>query len=424
MKIFSCDQCGQPVFFENVQCLHCGCRLAFLPDELTLASLEPFAQQQQQQQADGASAQSQSQSQGQDQQQSPAVDETAPLQPELWRHIHAPEPARSYKLCYNHTHYQACNFAVPSDDPNGLCISCRQTRLLPDLSVPENHARWYLIENAKRRLYYTLAQLGLTSKGLDDPNLPAPTYDFLGDQPGAAPVMTGHMNGVITLNIAEADDDERVKRRLQLHEPYRTLLGHLRHESGHFYWDQLIRDGGRVDAYREVFGDESIDYGEALKAHYAASQTPETYPWREDYVSAYARAHPWEDWAETWAHYLHMVDLLETAASYQTSLVIPGTQAKSLGPEDPFEQKSNDFDTWIQQWVPVTLLLNSLNRSLGQNDAYPFALSPGALRKLRYVHDVIREATNKLPDEANGAQQDQDAPPQETPAPQQAVPAA
>jgi hypothetical protein len=321
--------------------------------------------------------------------------------------VNAPDAApdgrpRTYRLCHNHLVYQACNFAVPSDDPNGLCISCRQTRLLPDLSIPANHARWYRIENAKRRLYYTLAQLGLTSKGIDDPNLSSPTYDFLGDVPGAAPVMTGHQNGVITLNIAEADDDERVKRRVQLHEPYRTLLGHLRHESGHFYWDRLIRDGGRTDGFRVVFGDESLDYGEALKAHYAASQDASGPSWRDAYVSAYARSHPWEDWAETWAHYLHMVDLLETAASYHTSLVIPGTRAKTLGPEDPFEQKESDFDTWIQQWVPVTLLLNSLNRSLGQDDAYPFALSEGALHKLRYVHDVIREATHKMTSEPNG----------------------
>ena len=424
MKIFSCDQCGHPVFFENVQCLQCGSRLAFLPDALMLAALEPLEPA-----ADAAIAMA-------DQSAGPTSDkqeeQAAADAPQLWRHIHAAEPTRTYKLCYNHTVYQACNFAVPAEDPNGLCISCRQTRLLPDLSVPDNHARWVLIENAKRRLYYTLAQLGLASRGLDDPNLPAPTYDFLADVPGAPPVMTGHMNGVITLNIAEADDDERVKRRVQLHEPYRTLLGHLRHESGHFYWDRLIRDGGRIEGFREIFGDESADYGEALKAHYAASQGPNPPAWQEWHVSAYARSHPWEDWAETWAHYLHMVDLLETAASYQTSLVIPGEQPKSLGPDDPFEQKENDFDTWIQQWVPVTLLLNSLNRSLGQDDAYPFALSPGALRKLRYVHDVIREATNKRPDEPNGEQPGEAPAPadeaaavaDETPAPQQTVPAA
>jgi len=375
MKVFSCDQCGQPVFFENVQCLHCGCRLAFLPDVLTLAAIVP--------------APMPPAGEGEDDNAAPPV--------ALWQHAQATDASdRTYKLCHNHVVYQACNFAVASDDPNGLCISCRQTRLLPDLSVPDNHARWYLVENAKRRLYYTLAQLGLTSKGLDDPQLPAPTYDFLADVPGAAPVMTGHQNGVITLNIAEADDDERARRRVQLHEPYRTLLGHLRHESGHFYWDLLIRDGGRTESFREVFGDESVDYGEALRAYYAdhadhaTSQSPDGPAWQNDYVSAYARAHPWEDWAETWAHYLHMADLLETAASYQTNLVIPGTQARSLGPDDPFDQRQSDFDTWIQQWVPVTLLLNSLNRSLGQNDAYPFALSEGALRKLRYVHDVIR----------------------------------
>ncbi|MDB5893187.1 MAG: hypothetical protein JWQ88_718, partial [Rhodoferax sp.] len=306
MKIFSCDQCGQPVFFENVQCLHCGSRLAFLPDVLTLAAIELAGTSS----GDDTPARDggEIQTNGQDNvqpaaQTDPGMDavlNAAPADPspvlaetDLWQHVNAAPPApgqspRTYRLCHNHVVYQACNFAVPSDDANGLCISCRETRLLPDLSVPDNHARWYRIENAKRRLYYTLAQLGLTSKGIDDPNMPAPTYDFLGDVPGAPPVMTGHQNGVITLNIAEADDDERVKRRVQLHEPYRTLLGHLRHESGHFYWDRLIRDGGRTASFREVFGDESLDYGEALKAHYAASQNADAPSWREEFVSAYA----------------------------------------------------------------------------------------------------------------------------------------
>jgi hypothetical protein len=213
-----------------------------------------------------------------------------------------------------------------------------------------------------------------------------PTFEFLAELPGQQ-VMTGHCEGVITLNIAEADDAERVRRRVALHEPYRTLLGHLRHESGHYYWDRLIRDGGRTGDFRRMFGDESQDYGQALSAHYASGGAPAG--WQANHVSAYATAHPWEDWAETWAHYLHMVDLLETAASYNTRVVVPGSEDDPDEVENPFDTGADDFDHLVEQWVPLTLLLNSLNRSLGQDDAYPFALTSGALEKLRFVHDVI-----------------------------------
>jgi hypothetical protein len=299
------------------------------------------------------------------------------------RHGHR-EPA-PYRLCANNVEKQACNFAVPEHDPNPLCVSCRQTRVLPDLSVPGNAERWYRIEVAKRRLFYTLAKLRLAT--VDPPNgeRDGPVFEFLADVPGQ-PVTTGHANGVITLNIAEADDPERVRRRVELHEPYRTLLGHLRHESGHFYWDRLIADGGRIAEFRALFGDEQQDYDAALKAHYArGGSLPD---WQQGYVSAYATAHPWEDWAETWAHYLHMVDLLETAASYSTRLAVPGVDEDADEVVNPFETKA-DFDTLVADWVPVTLLVNSLSRSLGHDDAYPFALSAKALEKLRFVHDVI-----------------------------------
>ncbi len=298
-------------------------------------------------------------------------------------------------MCRNHGAHQACNFAVPSTDPNPLCISCRQTKLLPDLSIPDNRQRWYRIEVAKRRLFYTLAKLGLArredAEGADD----GPVYQFLADLPGQH-VMTGHQNGLITLNVAEADDDERVRRRLALHEPYRTLLGHLRHESGHFYWDRLILKGNRLTEFRSVFGDESLNYSQSLSNHYATGgNTP---GWQNDHVSAYATAHPWEDWAETWAHYLHMVDLLETAASYSTKVSVPGEKPQHQAEVvNPFNDQAGNFEQLVQQWVPVTLLLNSLNRSLGQDDAYPFALTTGALVKLKFVHDTIFDATASAP---------------------------
>ena len=185
-----------------------------------------------------------------------------------------------------------------------------------------------------------------------------------------------------------------------MHEPYRTLLGHVRHESGHYYWDRLIDEGGRVERFREVFGDERQEYQQALQDHYARGGTVPD--WQDSYVSEYATAHPWEDWAETWAHYLHMVDLLETAAWYNTRVTVPGQEQEMEEVVNPLETGRPDFDTLVEQWVPLTLLVNSLNRSLGQEDAYPFALSPGALEKLRYVHDVICETRSQSPEQ--GAQ--------------------
>lgn len=385
MKIFNCDNCGHPVFFENVQCLNCGCALAFLPDRLTMAALlAPVAPN-----ADGS--------------------------PSLWERSHPPEGApRQYRMCLNHDLHQSCNFTVLPEDPNPLCVSCRQTRVLPDLSFPQNRERWYHIEVAKRRLFYTLARLGLASTDSKDGSQDGPVYEFLADLPGGPRVMTGHNQGLITLNIVEADDAERERRRVELGEPYRTLLGHLRHESGHFYWDRLIREQNRIDAFRQVFGDESLDYKQALQTHYATDHSAAE--WQDDFVSAYATSHPWEDWAETWAHYLHMVDLLETAAAYRTTVEIPGSMpSESDRVSNPFDSAVTDFDHLVQQWVPVTLMLNSLNRSLGQDDAYPFALSQGALHKLRFVHDVIHDAVDKpLVDDADDMTKAAEANPVET----------
>ncbi|MGE4241841.1 zinc-binding metallopeptidase family protein [Ramlibacter sp.] len=354
MKTFHCQYCGHPVFFENVTCLRCESALAFLPDRMNMAAIEPV-----------------------------------PKQDGLWRprtRARRRNSTSHYRMCHNHDTWQSCNFAVPAADANPLCASCRLTRILPDLSLPENQQRWYRIEVAKRRLFYSLAKLGLLSPTPADGEPDGPVFEFMADVPGQS-VMTGHCNGVITLNVAEADDEERVRRRVALHEPYRTLLGHFRHESGHYYWDRLVADSGRQESYREIFGDETQDYGAALQAYYANGGAAD---WRDRSVSVYATAHPWEDWAETWAHYLHMVDLLETAASYNTHISLrDDEEAEEV--TNPFETGMPNFETLVEQWVPVTLLVNSLNRSLGQEDAYPFALSVGALTKLRYVHDLIRD---------------------------------
>jgi len=383
MKLFHCSHCGYVVFFDSFQCVHCASTLAFIPETLEMSALAPV--------------------EGSD-----AFWEVCPPEAAATAHVspapHVVASAASdannaplrYRLCSNRTGYNACNFTVLCDETadlpeadsaqesvGHLCVSCQQTRVLPDLSDVNNQRRWTDIELAKRRLYYTLAMLNLQHIEGET----GPVFEFLADVPGEPPVLTGHANGVITLNVAEADDDERARRRVALGEPFRTLLGHLRHESGHYFWDVLVLRGGHVDAFRQVFGDERRDYKEALEEHYA--NTPHN-DWQEQFVSAYATAHPWEDWAETWAHYLHMVDLLETAESYKTEVTVSGPHdAPRYAMINPFGRPAPDFDRMLNSWVPLTLLLNSLTRSLGQLDAYPFALSAGAQQKLRFVHALV-----------------------------------
>jgi len=369
MRTFHCSHCKHLVFFENVACVNCGHVLAVLPDTLDMVALRPV---------DAPAAEG-----------TPSPDADGSALWEVVRTDASSDKPQRYRLCANHALHDACNFAVAEGD-GPLCVSCRQTRTLPDLSGPDNLRRWRLAEAAKRRLYYELARMGLEPI----PGEVGAQYDFLADIPGQPPVMTGHANGVITVNVAEADDGERTQRRVALGEPYRTLLGHLRHESGHYYWDVLVLRGGQLEAFRAVFGDEQQDYAQALQTYYANGPRAD---WSEAFVSAYATAHPWEDWAETWAHYLHMVDLLETAASYGTEVTTPGLDgALRTQAIDPFAQPAPDFDAMRQRWVPLTLLLNSLTRSLGQPDAYPFAIPNPAVAKLRFVHDLIRATPGRV----------------------------
>ena len=272
-----------------------------------------------------------------------------------------------------------CNWALAYDDPEGLCRSCRLTKTIPNLSKPGNDQLWYRMESAKRRLVYTLDQLGLPQDGL--------SFELLEDAPDGTKVMTGHAGGVITINLAEADDAERVKRRLALNEPYRTVLGHFRHESGHFYWDQLVKDSPRLARFREVFGDEQADYQAAVKRHYDQGAPA---GWQNDFVSAYATMHPWEDWAETWAHYLHMLDTLETAAATGISIQPPRNDEPAMSQVvDPIQESDVPFGKMMDAWGTITYVLNNLNRGLGNEDAYPFVLSPASTAKIRFVHDTI-----------------------------------
>ena len=287
----------------------------------------------------------------------------------------------------------ACNWLIPAESADAFCAACAHNRTIPDLSDVANEARWRRLESAKHRLFYTLLRfrLPLPRRPADPHGL---VFDFLSDPPtgGSPPVMTGHDSGLITINVAEADDAEREGRRAAMGELYRTLLGHFRHEVGHFFWERLVRDRGRLDGFRALFGDERRDYRQALDAHYANGAPAD---WQARHVSSYASSHPWEDWAETWAHYLHIVDTLETARAF-------GLQVRpQIGPgsgSDPALHATIDGDpylahrieTLIDDWLPLTFAVNSLNRSMGQPDLYPFVLSPPAIEKLGYVHATIR----------------------------------
>jgi hypothetical protein len=242
-------------------------------------------------------------------------------------------------------------------------------------------------------LFYTIVKLGLPlSLRPHDPQGLA--FDFLADpaegSDNGPSILTGHDDGLITINIAEADDAERERRRQSMGEPYRTLLGHLRHEVGHYFWNVLVRDDPSIGLFRQIFGDERRDYGAALQAHYANGPRA---AWQEEFVSSYAASHPWEDFAETWAHYLHIVDTLETAGAFGLRVrprVSGGPEISAVIEFDPHREP--DLNRLIEAWLPLTFAVNSLNRSMGQPDLYPFVLPPAAINKLSFIHERVHAA--------------------------------
>jgi hypothetical protein len=336
MKVFSCV-CEQLVFFESVTCIRCNRSLAFLPDRGTMTAMEA-------------------------------------------------EPR--YRPCRNYREHAVCNWAVPVDEPDEYCLSCRLNHTIPDLGEPGAKEAWHRLEIAKRRLVYTLLALDLPVDGKAEDPERGLAFSFLKDDPAApVKVSTGHREGVITINVAEADAPFRERMREQMGEPYRTLLGHFRHEIGHYYWQRLIADGAWLPRFRERFGDERADYAAAQQRHYDAGPPAD---WQAQFVSAYASMHPWEDWAETWAHYLHMVDTLETARSFGLALrARPASDAASQPAVAVRRLDLHSFDDLVTGWLPLTIALNGLNRSMGLPDPYPFVLAAPAIEKLRFVHEVI-----------------------------------
>ena len=332
MRSFRCA-CGNKVYFENDRCLQCGAALAFDAEQLLMRPVVP-----------------------QD------------------------------RLCANHEALGTCNWLAlaPHD---AYCLACSLNEVVPNLDDPRRRQLYAVVEKAKRRLLYTLLALGLPLEGraersdglafhiladarLDDAEL---------DGPAADAVMTGHLEGRITINLLEADPPLRERMRAAMNEPYRTVLGHFRHESGHYYWQRL--GAGGQGCFRALFGDERAPYQERLTAHYQEGPPPD---WSKNYIGAYAASHPLEDFAECWAHYLHIVDTLQTAA--EEHVTIDGRVVR-----DPFDE-TTPFAAMMADWPLLAAAMNDLNRSLGLDDAYPFATPPPVVAKLRFVHDLIRDA--------------------------------
>jgi hypothetical protein len=288
--------------------------------------------------------------------------------------------------CANAAH-SACNWLTAASQTAPFCKACALNELIPNLVEPGNLEAWREFELAKKRLVYSLLRFGLP---LDAAHLGKGrlTFNFVRD------AMTGHLDGVITINIMEADAIERERQRQQFDEPYRSLLGHLRHESGHFYWNVLIEDTEYLHEFRSLFGDERADYGAALARHHAEGSPAD---WQQRFVSAYASAHPWEDWAESWAHYVHMVDAVETA---NVEGIEPRVAGITFGTSWPFQSydayRAGTFDSLRERWIPLTIALNRLNRSFGHNDFYAFAIPAVAYIKIEFIHRVIRGAAQPV----------------------------
>lgn len=350
-------QCGRSIFFRNSLCLGCKAVLGYEPEAAQVRALE------------------------------------AGPEPETWRFYGQAEDTPLWRRCQNFDSPAGCNWLVAAEDEEPLCRSCRLNRTIPKLDDEDNCRWWRQIENAKRRLVAQLLRLGLpvTSKVSEDPER-GMMFDFLRSPKEGPRVLTGHANGLITINVEEADDSKREKIRHEMHEPYRTLLGHFRHEIGHYYWDRLVPGTAWHEKFRELFGDEREDYAAALKRNYDEGPPSD---WADRHISSYASVHPWEDWAECWAHYMHVVDSLDTALGFGLRGEDVEAAVEPFSVNDLYDPKAPDAQKvvlLVNSWVQLTTVLNELARSMGQHDFYPFVLSKPVLRKLHFIQLMVKEA--------------------------------
>jgi hypothetical protein len=299
-------------------------------------------------------------------------------------------PAQDMRSCAHRDSAAQCNWLVATVSPEGMCLSCQTTRTIPDLTRPRNAARLLRLEAAKRRVLFNVQSVGLPIVPRSQDPEQGLAFDFLETLPGGPRVMTGHASGVVTINVEEADDGYRESNREALREPYRTVIGHIRHELGHYYWNVSVWGGPWHEPFRELFGDERADYGLALRNHYS-NGPPDG--WKQRFISSYAASHPWEDWAETFAHYLHLRSTLETVASYRLDTSAVPIRSRPFGPDDLYSAEAAHggpaFLAWANAARVVTTVLNEASRSMGQPDTYPFALTSAVVRKLHFVHCAV-----------------------------------
>jgi hypothetical protein len=346
MKLYTCGKCDNPLYFENTVCLNCNNTVGFDANKLLMVTIQP-------------------------------------AENNAFSNIN--KSKELYRFCEN-ANQHTCNWLIPNDDPAVFCKACALNRIIPSLTTPQNIQRWSKIEVAKHRLVYSLLALKLPVESKQGDNITGIAFDFKEDVSPDEKIMTGHDEGTITINIDEADEAERVQHKLNLGERYRTLLGHFRHEIGHYYWDVLIKSN--PENFRKLFGNEEIDYSEALETYYKNGAPAN---WIDNYISPYATSHAWEDWAETWAHYLHLMDTLETAFSFGINIdpKKADNDMKAKINKDPYT--IDKFDTIINMWLPLTFALNSLSRSMGHADFYPFVISKPVIEKLRFIHETCKK---------------------------------
>jgi hypothetical protein len=353
MRTFSCGVCGALLVFENSVCITCGTPQGFSMSQQRLL----------------------------------------------------PVPTDGTLVTCANLGVAGCTWLV--SQAGQLCLSCRLTRTRPADDDVAGMAAYAHTEADKRRLVYQLLDLNLPVVAAED-DRHGLAFDLLSS--ASEKVITGHADGVVTIDLAEDRDPHREAMRAEMGEAYRTMLGHLRHETGHYY-QQVLVDGlppvngwvstrtarrpwvggvASTDRYFELFGDPSEDYGEALERHYAKGAPAD---WSGSYVSEYAAAHPFEDWAETFAHYLHITDTLQTAAAYGLTVQGPRLLESVAGALDaePVGEAA-EVETGrelVDRWLPISYALNAVSRSMGTADMYPFMLSEPVIAKLGFVHDLV-----------------------------------
>lgn len=335
MKIFECPNCKSPVFFENTVCQYCNTSIGYNHyfDVFDIPN----------------------------------------------------NNQNNFSMLCSNSNLGVCNWLVDNNEKTEFCLACNLNRTVPNRSNTDYFEKWIKLETAKHRLIYQLLKLKLPikSKMMNEVGI---AFDFLTEKNDENAV-TGHADGVVTIILTEADSVHREQLREQMNEAYRTLLGHFRHEIGHYYWERLFNNSN-IESYRQVFGDERLDYSKALENHYKNGAPAN---WNQNYISEYASSHPWEDWAETWAHYLHLIDTLETANCFGISFNPNKEHVKKLVINScPNPYFTENFKDIFDASIALTCVANSLNRSMGLPDIYPFVVPDKVIQKLTFIHNLLK----------------------------------